>query len=87
MLPASLVTPPVPVPVVVLLPVELLGLAVVEPTDDPLVLPLAEEPPAAEPPPALLCAKARGAAMVSAAAKMIVADFMLWFPCLLQPGK
>jgi hypothetical protein len=81
-LPASLVTPPVPVPVVLvavgLLP---LGLAV----DEPAVLPLAEDPPAAEPPPALLCARARGPATASAAAKMIIAGFMVSFPCLLQP--
>jgi hypothetical protein len=80
MLPASLLIPPVPVPVV-LLPLPLL---VVEPLVDPVVLPLAEGPPAPELPPVTLCATARGPARTSAAARTIIAAFMVSFPSLLQ---
>lgn len=81
-LPASLLTPPVlPVPVpIVLLPAALPGV-------DPLVVEpvapvLAAGPPAPELPPPL-CANAKGPATTSAAAKAIIAGFIMSFPCLL----
>ena len=82
-LPAPLLIPPMPVPVV--------PLPAVPPVVDPLVVEpaapvLTAGPPAPElPPPALplLCANANGPATTSAAAKTIIAGFMMSFPCLL----
>jgi|SRR5579871_2424948 len=80
MLPASLLTPPVLLPAV---PVPVV-LPVADPlVDEPVALPLAEAPPAAElppaPPPPPLCANANGPPTASAAAKTIIAGFMVSF--------
>jgi hypothetical protein len=74
-LPASLLTPPVLLLPVVLLPARPVVVPFME---ELLVLPLAEDPPAAELP-LVPCANAKGPVTASAAARMIVAGFMVSF--------
>jgi len=82
-LPASLLTPPVPLPV---MPLALIPPVVDPPVDEPTVPPLEEDPPAAELPAPPLWANANGPATKSAAAKIIVAGFIVSFPSCFNRG-